>query len=154
MDMPVVLHQMQLREVIIEKISCRRIGDFHAGAGPQVNFVVRAKTLNNYEAYGYLIVKIFFDEEPKVFSLELVVRGKLINKKATNRTMLKRFVESQSLPLLLPWAREAIASLTRQMGLPPLLLPLIDVFATLRESDRAKHEEAKGAYGEAFKDEN
>ncbi|HPZ43582.1 MAG TPA: protein-export chaperone SecB [Bacillota bacterium] len=144
MNRSVIPHQTQLREVIIEKINCRRTGDFHAGASPRVDFAVRAKTLNNNEAYGYLTVKIFFDGEPKVFYLELVVRGKLVNEKATNRTMLKRFAESQSLPLLLPWAREAVASLTRRMGLPPLLLPLIDVFATLRANDRVKNEKAEG----------
>jgi len=135
---------VQLREVIIEKINCQRVGGFRPEVTYGVDFAVQAKTLTKNEAYAYLKVKILFDEESKPFSLEVVVRGKLVNEKATNRTMLKRFAESQGLPLLLPWAREAVASLTRQMGLPPLLLPLIDVFKTLRANDQAKDEKSKG----------
>lgn len=70
--------------------------------------------------------------------------GKLVNEKATNLKILKRFAESQCLPLLLPWAREAVASLSRQMGLPPLLLPLIDVFETMRANDRTENKKADG----------
>ena len=144
MDRPIIPHPVQLREVIIEKINCQRTGDFRPEATYRVDFAVQAKTLTKNEAYAYLKVKILSDEEPKLFSLEVVVRGKLVNEKATNRTILKRFAESQCLPLLLPWVREAVASLTRQMGLPPLLLPLIDVFETLRANDRTKNKNTEG----------
>jgi preprotein translocase subunit SecB len=138
MDKPVIPHPVQLHEVIIEKINCRRIGDFSNNASYRMNFAVSSKTLNNKEAYGYLSVKVFFDNQPKVFSLEITVRGKFVDEKSTNRGKLKRFVEIQSLPLLLPWAREAVSSLTRRMGFPPLLISLIDVSATLRTKDVKK----------------
>ncbi|MDR9788365.1 MAG: hypothetical protein RJR37_14180 [Peptococcaceae bacterium MAG4] len=71
MNRSVIAHQTQLREVIIEKINCRRTGDFHAGASPRVDFAVRAKTLNNNEAYGYLTVKIFLTGNRRFCTLSL-----------------------------------------------------------------------------------
>ncbi|TEB06498.1 Preprotein translocase subunit SecB [Pelotomaculum schinkii] len=135
MDKPVLPHPVQLHEVVLEKINCRRIGNFSPKASYRMNFAVRTKSISKTEAYGYLCLKVFFDGQPNVFSMEIIVRGKFIDENATNRSMLKRFAERQSLPLLLPWAREAVSSLTRRMGYPPLLIPLIDVSATLRTKE-------------------
>jgi len=134
---------VQLHEVIIEKANCQRIGEFKSGAGARIDFSVRAKTLSNNQAYVYLRVKIIFAEEPKVFSLDVIVRGKLVNEKTTNRSMLKRFAETNGLPLLLPWAREIVASLTRRMGIPSFNLPLINVFETISANEKRDQNQNK-----------
>lgn len=140
----IVTHPGQLREVITEKTNCQRTGIFKVGTAPRVDFGVKAKTIDNKQAYAYLKVKIYFEEEPKIFSLEIIVRGKIEYEKSTNRTIIKRFAEKQSLPLLMPWAREEVASLTRRMGLPPLLLPLIDVFGTMKANEVVVDEKPEG----------
>ncbi|SHE31263.1 Preprotein translocase subunit SecB [Desulforamulus putei DSM 12395] len=146
MKKQVVAHKVQLLDVFIEKINCQRVADFQSGIPYDVVFSVKAKTINNNLAYGYFRIKILFNKEPKIFNLDITVRGEFKCEKTTNRTELKRFVEQQGLPLLLPWARQAVASLTLSMGLPPLLLPLIDVFATIRSNEPVK-EESKGSKG-------
>ena len=140
----VVPHPVQLREVITEKINCKRTGGYKPDISLRVDFGLKAKTINSKQAYAYLKIKIYFDEEPQIFSLEIVVRGKLENENSTSRAKMKQFAEKQSLPLLLPWAREEVASLTRRMGFPPLLLPLIDVYETIRINDCAADEKPEG----------
>lgn len=125
-------HVVQLREVIVEKMTCRRTGDFNSKARPEPQISLRGRTLSKTDAYTYLEFSIGFPEEPKPFHLEVVLRGRLSADDPLSRSALKRFAETNALVLLLPWLREIVASLTRQMGFPPLILPLIDVPQTFR----------------------
>lgn len=132
MDYQVVPHQVQLHEVVMEKLNCGVTGEFDPAAKGNVKYSVKVKGLSKIEAYGFLSVQISFEEKGKNFSLQMKIRGKFINHDPDSPVDIKAFVRGSSLHLLLPWVRETIACVTRQMGFPPLLLPLIDVNQTLQ----------------------
>lgn len=132
----IIGHPLRLHEVIIERVNCRRLGDLGDGARPVVDFILKGKTLSGTEVYSYLTVRVSFPEEPKPFFLEITVRGKFVADRPGQRSKLKRFAEKKAILVLLPWAREAVATLTRQMGFPPLYLPLINVEATMRAEEK------------------
>ncbi|MCL6612690.1 MAG: protein-export chaperone SecB [Peptococcaceae bacterium] len=130
-------HRIQLHEVVAEKIFCRRYDIFDKNTsedkvGVNINVSTRAKLINSHQAYAYLSIKIV-SSDPKVIDLEVILRG-LCHASDSNKKLLKKFIEAQALPLLLPWARELISSLTIKMGMPPLMLPLVSVLETLENN--------------------
>ena len=138
-------HPIQLREVIIEKVNCRRIGKFDAKTKPSVNLSLKGKTLSNSETYSYLTIKIDFPEvEQKPFFLEIIVRGLFVTEIPVTRAKLKQFAEKGTLVSLSPWAREAVATITRQMGFPSFMLPLIDVKQTLKAVNSEEETSERG----------
>lgn len=137
----IVWHSIKLHEVIVDKVNCRRLGKLTEEAQPVVDFLLKGKTINTTEAYSYLTVKVSFPEEPKPFYLELTVRGRFVTDKPGTRAKLKDFAENKTIVALFPWVREAVADFTRQMGFPPLYLPLINVEKTVQAGEESDQEE-------------
>ena len=125
------LHRLQLRDVIVDKIVCRRMGDFDPKAACEPKVSLRAKVLSDTEVQSYLTLLINFPQDPKPFSMELRLRGLFVSEEPCKRSGLRQFAETAALVPLLPWAREMVATLTRQMGFPPLMLPLINVLESV-----------------------
>jgi preprotein translocase subunit SecB len=138
----IFMHALKLREVTIEKIDFRRTGSFDPDNPPKpnVNIKLKGKTIDRTKVYSYVNIAVTFQEEGKArpFFLNLILRGLFASEKPLNRSHLKRFAETNTLIVLIPWARELVATLTRQMGLPPLMLPLINVEQTMKAASEEK----------------
>lgn len=139
----VIGHPLQLLEVVVEKISCRHTDldtelENESIHKLQIKVSTKAKIVKDDRAYGYLILKLTDDSSPPLTSIEVVLKGTFVADEE-NRKKLKGFIETQSFPILLPWARELISDLSTRMGMAPVLIPVINVLDTVR----ANNQEAK-----------
>jgi preprotein translocase subunit SecB len=138
-EVSVVGHPIQLHDIIVEKISCQRHDtedESFEKIKLGVSTKVKAKVIDNYQAYVYLHIKIE-SLEIRLVNIDLLVRGELSTKEAIAKTKLKQFIESNAITLLLPWARQIVYDLSVKMGFPPIMLPTISVFDTIEANKKS-----------------
>jgi preprotein translocase subunit SecB len=111
-------------------------------APPEVSLEVDVKARNLApELYEILLTtsaEAKVEGEP-VFIVQLTYAGVVTIKNAANDDMLNAMIFVETPRLLFPFARNIIATATRDGGFPPLLINPID-FAALRRREQAKGE--------------
>jgi preprotein translocase subunit SecB len=133
----VMAHPVQLHEVYVEKLVCRRISGELPGLDTKVNLNMstKAKVIDKETAFAFLTVTI---ETENLFHIELVLKGLCKTVTDVGKNYLRKFIDAQALPLLLPFARENIFTLLLRMGYPPLMLPTISVLDTIKKNMEQK----------------
>ena len=103
----------------------------------QVNVNVQARNLGSdvYEVTLMLNAEAKLGEEP-LFIVELEYAG-VFTAKATDEDALKPLLLIEAPRLLFPFARAVISTLTREAGLPPMLIQPIDFVELYRRQAQA-----------------
>lgn len=135
-------HPVKLREVYLSKISAQRISNALPAKAPKVEIStdVAYEVVSETSVAGLLTVNA---QSADMFDVSVTVRGlfALASKGASDESVINRlirFVETQAMAILWPYAREAVAGQFSRMGFPPLLLPLINVKETISDLEKQK----------------
>jgi len=139
----IVRHNFQLLDVAVQKLAVERfINDDVPDSPVGLIFTAEGKgdrIQNDSEEIGYslLTVKLSFKEpNPKLFELELILKGTCESNagESSSPEEFDKFLNQYALPLLWPYAREIVWSMLIRMGLPPIMLPAINVAKTVEAS--------------------
>ena len=129
-----VFHVVQPHSIFVQQLTARRLFPLKANYSyhPKLSLQLNIKR-NNSNPQGLLGVSLSGDAEeqfPFELELQLAVQFDLPPKKDISDEELLSFLKRQSLLLLWPYARTYIGDLLAKMGLPPLILPWINVEET------------------------
>jgi len=74
-------------------------------------------------------------------SIECIYRGAFVTNEEIPASDFTEFVEVQTVPQLVPYARSLIASLSAQMNIDPIILPTMDIIQSLIKNARNEESE-------------
>ncbi|MFE4201141.1 hypothetical protein [Aneurinibacillus aneurinilyticus] len=97
--------------------------------------------VNSKEADIFLRTVVSTEKEESPFSFDIVYKGKCISIGELSDNDFKEYAYAQIVPLLLPYARECIASTMARMKLTVYTIPTIDVLQTLEVNDGSAEQE-------------
>lgn len=112
----------------------------------EIEFLRKFEHIDAREVQGYLktIVRLLHIEtqEPHLI-ISIAYKGSFMAETEFNKEEFLKYVDAQMLPLLLPYARSKIASISSEMGMnPPIIIPTLDVLKTIK-LNRSSGEEVK-----------
>lgn len=100
-----------------------------------LNFSYKVEEIreNKIESFMKTSIVSYKDKDTKVLELDVVFRGVFEIKEDAriDDTDFRNFVEAQTVPQLLPYARSFISSITVQMEIEPMTLPTMDIIQSL-----------------------
>ena len=137
----IALHPIQLLNANISEIKVKVLRDEVPDQQPNlgVEISTACQPISDEEAFSFLKINIGFSEGEPLFDMQLVFRGRVKAINPCTAEELKGFAENHAIPLLWPFAREYIYSLTPRIGFPAVMLPTINVFGTI-ETNTEKQE--------------
>lgn len=122
---------VQLQNIFAIEVVAKRfpIEIYSTQSSPNVELNLSEVQVNkdNLSAQVVLNVEIKFVDEPRPFEISFRLLGTFIYKPEYSVETLQMFLEQGSLSVMLPFARELLASLCIRLQAPPLLLPLIQL---------------------------
>ena len=122
---------VQLQNIFATEVVAKRfpIEVYSTQSSPNVELSVSEVQVNKdgLRAQVVLNVEIKFVDEPRPFEISFRLLGAFIYKPEYSIETLQMFLEQGSLSVMLPFARELLASLCIRLQVPPLLLPLIQL---------------------------
>ncbi|THF80815.1 protein-export chaperone SecB [Cohnella fermenti] len=131
-----VKNHIQLLNVSLSELTCSREQGSHTHLTAQ--FEHRFGRLTDREKISiYLKVSIDF-EELGMFRISCTHEGIVAASNELPEEDLEEYLEDQIVPLLLPYARECIASTLARMQVPPYTLPTMDVLQSLAASSEGE----------------
>lgn len=93
-----------------------------------INLKNASKVIDKNKGVCYLQVKIESEiKENELFNIEVIYKGFCESSIDISEKDLKFYLEVQSVPMLWAYARESINSIIVKMGLPPIILPAINI---------------------------
>lgn len=130
-----VPHPVQMTEVVLTELSAK------AGAAPneeeplgaEVKIEVQTEASSETLGFASLVVDAAGQQDKgSIFSFRCRIKGRFEAPRGGTAQQLETFLKRSAVTLLLPFARETLSNITARMGLPPLILPLIDARATIQ----------------------
>ena len=95
----------------------------------------------NLLAQVTLYVQVAFEEEPHPFDISFKLLGQFSYTQGYKAEYVRMFLEQGSLSILLPFARELLASLCTRLQVPPIMLAMVQL-APHPSMDKSSNEEA------------
>ncbi len=120
-------HPVQLREVFVKSLSLRRTEIFEATEGPlSVAINTSTQVVSDVEARSTVDVTVAFpqSDEPEV---EISASGVGVFVCPPGYAHIREFVESQGGYFVYTFLRVVISNATVQAGIPPIVLPLVQI---------------------------
>lgn len=107
------------------------------------NFGFRVNELdeNEIEAFLKTTIHSYKEDRTPVLKFEVTYRGRFVAITDIDSEEFRKFVEVQTVPQLLPYARAFISSMTVQMGLEPITLPTMDIIQSLVQNASAEEDD-------------
>lgn len=127
-----IKNHVQLQEVELVSLACERLAGNNTEI--QMNTERKIDVINEKTVEIFLRVNIDFESDAP-FRMTVVYKGTCVSLVDINEETLKNYAFSIAVSLLLPYARECVASTMARMGLPVFNLPTIDILATLQGNE-------------------
>lgn len=123
-----IANTVQLTEVELESLECNRL----PGNGTKIILQIERKVdlIDSSTARIFLRSTVKFEANAPCF-VAVVYKGICRSYGEIVDEKLREFAFYQVVPLLLPYARECIATNMTKMGLSPFILPTMDVIKSL-----------------------
>jgi preprotein translocase subunit SecB len=122
-------HHVQLKNVCLHELECRRSN----GQDNRLNLSLERAVGEVYEENKikiYLKATIHFDDHGP-FTLTCIHEGICESDGQIGSEEFVQFSHDQIVPLLLPYARECIASTLLRMQVPPYIIPTLDTLQSM-----------------------
>lgn len=103
-----------------------------------IQFGTRVEATNGRLAYAYLKATVELkDIETKdiAVGIDVVYKGRFETMEEINVEELKKWVDIQVVPQLLPYVRSYVTNTTSAMGIPPINIPTMDILETIKGND-------------------
>lgn len=123
-----VKNNIQLIQVELDALECRKLDGKSRAINLSLTRELGAYEINKQEVF--LKAKVDFDDDAP-FYINISYKGVCKNVGEIEEEKFKDYVYDQIVPLLLPYAREAIANILSRMDLPIFYLPTIDILNTI-----------------------
>jgi len=129
----IAIHPFQLLDISIADARIKVLKDQIPEKQPKLGLDVSttSKLLSEDTAHIFLNLKVVFTEGDPSFDFKLKLKGIIKAINPCSKKDLQQFIDNQVVPLLWPFARELVYTLTNRMGFPPLMLPTINVYQTI-----------------------
>lgn len=136
---------VQMVEATLEENSVEKLcsTDTAVELHNDLNFSYKVNDIleNEIEAFMKTTIIASKNDGMSVIKLEVTYRGKFTTDSTIDDEDFRKFVEIQTVPQLLPYARTFISSLTAHMGIEPIVLPTMDIIQSLIENSSSDYEE-------------
>ncbi|BAH07320.1 protein-export chaperone SecB [Clostridium kluyveri] len=127
-------HDIQLKNVQMTGINCylneKLDADKKASTPLPLNIELKngSKVISSTRGISYLKVKIQFeDKNSELFYIEVNYRGLCEAIRPIEKNDMEFYLKIQSVPMLWAYARETVNSVMLKMGLPPIILPAVNI---------------------------
>lgn len=127
-------HDIQLKNVQMTGINCylneKLDADKKASTPLPLNIELKngSKVISSTRGISYLKVKIQFeDKNSELFYIEINYRGLCEAIRPIEKNDMEFYLKIQSVPMLWAYARETVNSVMLKMGLPPIILPAVNI---------------------------
>lgn len=134
-----IKNKVQLKSVSLHELDCKR----GTGKDKKLNLNIQQMSGDIFDENKikiYLKVTMSFEQDGP-FTLTCVHEGVCESDGSLEKDEFFGYVNDQIVPLLLPYARECIASTLVRMQVPPYTLPTIDVLQSMSLNHRSKNQE-------------
>ena len=122
-------HQVQLRQIWLHSLEAKRIDEIPEDFGPDLEMDGRLLDCAEREAQSEIHVSVRMVEAEREFGFDIAIlmRARFESSDELGPELWEKFAQFQAVFLFWPYVRELISSITNRMGLPPFILPLLQI---------------------------
>ncbi|MED4455880.1 protein-export chaperone SecB [Metabacillus fastidiosus] len=127
-----IRNTVQLSHATLVSMNCANMTHFTTGENEVSIPIVLQREVNVIsEDKAEIFLKTIVGSEEGPFIFDILHKGICVSSVNIDRDEFNKYAYDQVVPLLLPYARECIASTMAKMGLPIYTLPTMDVLNSL-----------------------
>lgn len=148
-----VLHKVQLENITFDRFSADRCHGKYIPGNGMIHITSAETTEQGAENQAWHIMDISIAgtapnqedaKENRLFEISVAVRGHFRGVSSdVSEQEIMQFAATQGQFLLWPYVREAVQSFAQRLGIPPLVIPTIDVVKTLNAMTEDQEQEPK-----------
>ena len=131
-----IRNSVQIMDVELISLECSKSENISSDDDMNVNLDIQRKVGSLDKSNGEIYLKVQFEvmhDDEILISISLAYKGICVNTSETlGEEDFKIYLYDQVVPLLLPYARECIASVMTRMKLSPFYIPTMDVLISLK----------------------
>jgi preprotein translocase subunit SecB len=127
--------------VILKQLEFSRKPEIPAKSKLDMNFRAKVSVAPNGKMMTYELA-CQIEDIMKSFKIKCSLLGFFSVEEGQENMTLDEFAETNAPAMIFPFLREVIVSITTKAGMPPLLLPPINIYAMLKQEKIIKKENA------------
>ncbi|MFJ7995460.1 protein-export chaperone SecB [Peribacillus frigoritolerans] len=133
-----IRNSIQFRNVELVSLNCiKRKKESISNQGNEVQIMLKREVNVLSEDEAEILLHSIVGIPDGLFEFEVEYKGICFKTEALSKPQFEQYAYDQIVPLLLPYARECIASTMARMGLPAFNIPTMDVLDSLDANSHA-----------------